>query len=691
MTLRHSSKLDDLEALGIEQLRRGYQEGSLDPVVVAQTCLAQIDTQDSDLHAFITVSRSRAITDAMASRERWRSGRPLSPCDGIPIAIKDNIDVAGLPCTAGTAAFRQRIASDDALVAARLRAAGTVLLGKLNMHEAALGATTDNPVFGRCMNPLHPGHTPGGSSGGSGAAVAAHLVSVALGTDTMGSIRIPAAYCGVFGFKPGHRPELNQGVIPLHLGLDAPGPLARSALDLAWSARLLLGLPARVADVTPGVQRGWSGLRVARLREAEQADLDPAIANGLESLTAELSALGAQIAHRSLPEWHPGAARRSGLLLCEAAGRIWWEQQLGPGLEGLSAELIAMLRYPTTLLPDRMVRAERELQTLKAAALQLFDEVDLLLLPTTAQPSFMHGLPAPVQQADLTALANFIGAPALAIPLDCAGTTGSVQLVAAPGRDEDLLSLAMAIDAIGTRSISKPFARVPLGALSTRPSDAGTTEDDPSRPDLRPHAEWLRTQGLGAAAQAACAARDPEEALGHLVRAWVGALGDRQAYLRPGSLREGERQSFIGGCFMVTPDHGWHLLVAGEGFPQEQRRLMIPIDAGHPGRVRASGEPMLLANTDEHGDFRQYLKSSRMGSSIYAPLHWEGQFIGQIVMAAQARWTLRASDLAVLIALAPLAAALWIAKGGPKWLERHYPPADGFRVDAAGVDRADNR
>jgi signal transduction protein with GAF and PtsI domain len=114
---------------------------------------------------------------------------------------------------------------------------------------------------------------------------------------------------------------------------------------------------------------------------------------------------------------------------------------------------------------------------------------------------------------------------------------------------------------------------------------------------------------------------------------------------------------------------------------------MIPIDAGHPGRVRASGQPMLLANTDDHGDFRQYLKSSRMGSSIYAPLHWEGRFIGQIVMAAQARWTLRASDLAVLVALAPLAAALWIAKGGPHWLARHYPPADGFRVNAAGVDR----
>lgn len=217
---------------------------------------------------------------------------------------------------------------------------------------------------------------------------------------------------------------------------------------------------------------------------------------------------------------------------------------------------------------------------------------------------------------------------------------------------------------------------------SFTPPESGSTTP------AEPHAHWLRVPLLTEAARAACDVGEPEAALHRLVAAWVAELGDRDAYLRPGALREGERQYYVGGCFMVTPDERWHMLIANEGFPPEQRRLMIPIDAGHPGRVRASGEAMLLANTDDHGDFRQYLKSSRMGSSIYAPLFWEGRFIGQIVMAAQARHTMRQCDLDILVAIAPLASALWIGKRGPEWLAAHYPPPDGFRVESAGVSAA---
>ena len=203
-----------------------------------------------------------------------------------------------------------------------------------------------------------------------------------------------------------------------------------------------------------------------------------------------------------------------------------------------------------------------------------------------------------------------------------------------------------------------------------------------------PHADWPRAGLLAEVARAACDVAEPEAALHRLVKAWVAELGDRDAHLRPGALREGERQYYVGGCFMVTPDERWHMLIANEGFPPEQRRLMIPIEAGHPGRVRASGQAMLLANTDDHGDFRQYLKSSRMGSSIYAPLFWDGRFIGQIVMAAQARHTMRQCDLEILVAIAPLASALWMGKRGPEWLSAQYPPPDGFRVESGGVSPA---
>lgn len=185
---------------------------------------------------------------------------------------------------------------------------------------------------------------------------------------------------------------------------------------------------------------------------------------------------------------------------------------------------------------------------------------------------------------------------------------------------------------------------------------------------------------LAEAGQAATAATDPESALAELVSRYVALLGDRGAHLRPGALREGERQFFIAGAFLVTPDESWHMLLANSGFPPEQRRLMVPIDAGHPGMVRASMAPLLLANTDDHNSFRQYLKTARMGSSIYVPMIWEERFIGQIIMAAQARWTLRPADLDVLTAAAPLATALWMAKGGPDWLRRAYPPADGWRA-----------
>lgn len=200
----------------------------------------------------------------------------------------------------------------------------------------------------------------------------------------------------------------------------------------------------------------------------------------------------------------------------------------------------------------------------------------------------------------------------------------------------------------------------------------------------RSTSDWLAA--IASASEAACSARDPESMIRALVTPMLEVAGDREAWQQPGSLKPGERHYYVGGCFVVTPDEAWHMLVGNVGFPTEQRRLMIPIDGGHPAQVRTSRKPLLLANTDEHGDFKQYLKSSRMGSSIYAPMVWQGQFVGQMIMAAQARNTFREQDLAMLRVLASQAAALWIGLGGPDWLKREYPPADGFKVNQAGVD-----
>ncbi|UCE32118.1 MAG: hypothetical protein JSW68_04085 [Burkholderiales bacterium] len=191
---------------------------------------------------------------------------------------------------------------------------------------------------------------------------------------------------------------------------------------------------------------------------------------------------------------------------------------------------------------------------------------------------------------------------------------------------------------------------------------------------------------IESAGRAALDAADPEEAIRCLVRGCHERLGDRRAHLRPGALKPGERQYFVAGAFFVTPDARYHMLVGNVGFPPEQQRLMVPIDGGHPGWVYAHRSKLLLENTDEHGGFRQYLKSSRMGSTIYAPIIWRGEFHGQMVMAAQARYTMRAQDLGVLTAVACIATGLWIAQDGPAWLRAEYPPPDGFWVDRQGLD-----
>lgn len=197
--------------------------------------------------------------------------------------------------------------------------------------------------------------------------------------------------------------------------------------------------------------------------------------------------------------------------------------------------------------------------------------------------------------------------------------------------------------------------------------------------------------GLAMLARAGAEALDapgPEEAIQALARGCFETLGDREAHLRPGALKPGERQYFVAGAFFVTPDRRHHMLVGGLGFPPEQRRLMVPIDGGHPGWVYAHRRPLLLEDTDAHGTFRQYLKTSRMGSTIFAPITWRGEFHGQLIMAAQARRTMRAVDLAVLVAASRIAAGCWIAGGGPDWLAANADPPDAFRVDREGIGAA---
>ncbi|MBU8539585.1 amidase [Falsiroseomonas tokyonensis] len=372
--------------------------------------------------------------------------------DGVAIGIKDNVDVAGLRTTAGIAAFRNRVATTDAPCVRGLRAAGLVILGKLAMHEGALGATTDTPGFGRCINPLREGFTPGGSSGGSGAAVAAGFVPLAVGSDTMGSVRIPAAYCGVVGLKPTQGLIGRSGVVPLSPALDTVGMLTRTPRLAA------LGLEAMLCDdpEDPGwrpTPTGWravaeapprlDGLRIGLPEPVLAATMEPELRAAWAAAAVRLREAGAVVEPVPMPAWNPSVARRAGLLLVEAEAAAL-HAELVDDPQAASPGFRAALAYGRDAGTVRLVRALHRLEEVKAAALRALQSCDALLMPTAPQRAFAHGTPAPVDQADFTALANFAGLPAIALPWPAqdGGLPASVQLVGRPYAEALILGMA---------------------------------------------------------------------------------------------------------------------------------------------------------------------------------------------------------------------------------------------------------
>lgn len=427
--------------------------GRTSAVALARAALDRIAATNDDWRIFISVAEEAALVEAEASDARRAAGRTLGPLDGIPIAIKDNIDVAGMPTTVGIAAYRDRRPARDAAVIAQLRAAGAVILGKLNLHEGALGATTDNPTYGRCENPRVPGATPGGSSGGSGAAVAGGLVVIALGTDTMGSVRIPAAYCGTWGLKPTKGLVGTSGLAYLSWTLDTIGPLARTPEDLALAIRAMAGAdpsdPRSVAtsegwDPTP-VKTSLKGLVLGRPSVVDSVPCEPEVRAAYDALLARAAAEGAILKDVAIDGWDTGKARRAGLLISEAEAGSLLGHDLDTLGDGFSDGFRKFLDYGRKAPGERIAAAYFALDRLGLAARQALDGVDALILPTAPQRAFMHGAPAPADQADFTALANIAGLPAVAFPLPGADKPNSAQLVGRAFEEGRLLGMAKAL------------------------------------------------------------------------------------------------------------------------------------------------------------------------------------------------------------------------------------------------------
>ncbi len=449
--------IEGAQMLTPEALRRGglwqclhwLAAGRTAPEALVDACLGAVERFDPLLHAFVDV-RPDIVRDQAASAQRRRHEGPIGRLDGIPVAVKDNFDVAGYPTRVGLPARATHVARQDAHAVARLRAAGAVLLGKTNLDEGALGAATRNPHFGTTRNPFDLNRVAGGSSGGSAAAVAAGMAPVAIGSDTLGSIRIPASYCGVFALKPTHGEISARGLTPAARRLDAVGVLGRSVGDLVVMLQVLAGYDAddprsrhrRVALQLPD----WSPaqLHCGVLPDLAAIGVEPGVIAVFEAALARLERELGERQVLDFSDWPFQRMRRAGLLLMEAEMRNTFADDLADTARPVSPAFRAMLDFAARKSAADYARADRVLDFAVLKARRVFARVDVLVLPTTPQGAFPIDAPAPASQADLTAFASLSACPAVSIPMGQLpdGMPIGMQFVGAPGSDLRLLELA---------------------------------------------------------------------------------------------------------------------------------------------------------------------------------------------------------------------------------------------------------
>ncbi|MBN8712968.1 MAG: amidase [Xanthomonadales bacterium] len=438
----------ELRGASLCQLLHWLAVGRVQPQALTDAYQAAIERLDPQLNAYVDV-RSGLLQDQAQMADRRRRDGVIGRLDGIPLALKDNLDVAGWPTRAGLPG-REQPAESDAHVVARLRASGAVLVGKTNMDEGALGATTDNAHFGPTHNPHRHGYTAGGSSGGAAAAVAAGLAVAAVGSDSLGSIRIPASYCGVYALKPTHGEISTRGMVPAARRLDAVGLLARSAEDLTILLQVLAGYDAddarsrrrRVAFALPDWEPG--NLRSGVLPDLGAIGVRPDVIELFEQALQRLPHALGERRMVDFSDWDFARARRSGLLLMEAEMLDTFAPDLTDTRHPVSPRFRSMLGYAARKSAADYALADRVLDAAILKMRRLFCQVDVLVLPTTPQGAFPLGGPVPDSQADLTSFASLAGCPAVSLPMGTLpdGLPVGLQLVGARGSDLRLLELA---------------------------------------------------------------------------------------------------------------------------------------------------------------------------------------------------------------------------------------------------------
>ena len=445
----------DPTTLSIAGAQRLVRSGALSPLELVEAYLERIGRLDARLNAFVTVTAERAVERARALEEELARGEWRGPLHGIPIALKDNIDTAGVLTTAASAVFGDRVPDEDAEVVTRLEAAGAIVVGKLNMHEFAYGATSAFAHTGPVRNPWDVDRIPGGSSGGSGAAVAARLCAGALGTDTGGSVRIPAAHCGIVGLKATYGLASIRGIVPLSVSLDHVGPMCRTVADAALMLQAMAGydprgiasISADVPDYAGALLRRTSSLRLGVPRALFYEDIDPQIADAVERALGVLSGLTANTRGVELPALPQ--ARPTG-----AEAYAYHAELLDERRELYDPSTLARIEPGAEVSAADYVAAQYELKLVRKAIAQVFDDVDLLVTPTLPR------LPIRIDEARAepfeatrilarnTSPFNSYGVPAISVPCGFSreGLPIGLQISGRVLGEVDVLALAHAYE-----------------------------------------------------------------------------------------------------------------------------------------------------------------------------------------------------------------------------------------------------
>jgi aspartyl-tRNA(Asn)/glutamyl-tRNA(Gln) amidotransferase subunit A len=454
----------DLLDLSIAELAPLLRDGTASPVEVTHATLDRIAKVDGHLNSFIAVTADQAIAAARRAEAEIAAGGWRGPLHGVPIALKDLFNTAGVVTTNGSRIFKDTVPAADAVVTAKLTQAGAVIVGKNNMHEFAFGSTTNNPHFGPCRNAWNQEHIPGGSSGGSGAAVAARLCFMSMGSDTGGSVRSPACLNGIVGHKPTYGLVSRRGVFPLSWSLDHAGPLARTVRDAALTLQVIAGhdpadpssASSPIPDYSAALDGDVRGLRVGVPREYFFARASEEVETHVRAAIRTLEGLGATIVEVSLPHVALGPTAGMTIISVEAAEVHTPWLRTRPSDYG--ADVRPRLQAGALFSGVEYTRAQRIRTLMQQEFRDAMTRADVLAMPTNAIPApRLDQTMIPVRGAEVWVMAlmpsltiphNLTGAPALTVPCGFAasGLPIGLQIVGRPFEDATVLRVGHAYE-----------------------------------------------------------------------------------------------------------------------------------------------------------------------------------------------------------------------------------------------------